>query len=161
MKKKYFLILPLILIIFTAACTGYKPIFNTSSLMLEIKKHTIEGDQKLGEIMYLKLSNLLKSRSKESKKNKKLFIDISKNKEQTVKDKSGKILEYKITLNTIVIVKNYETNNLIFSKNFSNSLNYKVQSEYSESISVENKTIDNLINQTYQELLVTLIQNIN
>tara|TARA_B100001123_G_C14926309_1_gene873862 strand:- start:280 stop:765 length:486 start_codon:yes stop_codon:yes gene_type:complete len=161
MKKKYFLILPLILIIFTAACTGYKPIFNTSSLMLEIKKHTIEGDQKLGEIMYLKLSNLLKSRSKESKKNINLFIDISKNKEQTVKDKSGKILEYKITLNTIVIVKNYETNNLIFSKNFSNSLNYKVQSEYSESISVENKTIDNLINQTYQELLVTLIQNIN
>ena len=61
MKKKYFLILPLILIIFTAACTGYKPIFNTSSLMLEIKKHTIEGDQKLGEIMYLKLSNLLKA----------------------------------------------------------------------------------------------------
>ena len=161
MKKKYFLILPLILIIFTAACTGYKPIFNTSSLMLEIKKHTIEGDQKLGEIMYLKLSNLLKSRSKESKKNIDLFINISKNKESTIKDKSGKILEYKITLNTIVIVKNYETNNLIFSKNFSNSLNYKVQSEYSESISVENKTIDNLINQTYQELLVTLIQNIN
>jgi len=161
MKKKYSLILLLILMVFTSECTGYKPIFNSSSLMIEIKNYTIEGDQKLGERMYLKLSNLLKSNNKESKKNIDLLIKVSKNKESTIKDKSGKILEYKITLNTIVIVKNYETNNQIFSKNFSNSLNYKMQNEYSESISTENKTIENLIDQTYQELLVTLIQNIN
>ena len=161
MKKKYSLILLLILMVFTSECTGYKPIFNSSSLMIEIKNYTIEGDQKLGERMYLKLSNLLKSNNKESKKNIDLLIKVSKNKESTIKDKSGKILEYKITLNTIVIVKNYETNNQIFSKNFSNSLNYKMQNEYSESISTENKIIENLIDQTYQELLVTLIQNIN
>ena len=161
MKKKYFLILSLILIVFINGCAGYKPIFNSSSLMMEIKNHSIEGDKKLGERMYLKLSNLLRSGTKESKKNIDLFINISKNKESTIKDKSGKILEYKITLNTIVIVKNYETSNKIFSKNFSNSLSYKVQNEYSESMSAENKIIENLVDQTYQELLVTLIQNIN
>ena len=161
MKKKYLIILPFILIIFTSNCTGYKPIFNTSSLMLEIKNYTIEGDQNLGKRMYVKLSNLLKSQGKENKKAIDLLINITKNKESTIKNKSGKILEYKITLNTILNVKNFETENLIFNKNFSNSLSYKVQNQYSETVAAENKAIEDLINQTYQELLVTLIQNIN
>ena len=161
MKKKYLIILPFILIIFTSNCTGYKPIFNTSSLMLEIKNYTIEGDQNLGKRMYNKLSNLLKSQDKENKKAIDLIINITKNKESTIKNKSGKILEYKITLNTILNVKNFETENLIFNKNFSNSLSYKVQNQYSETVAGENKAIEDLINQTYQELLVTLIQNIN
>ena len=161
MKKKYLLILSLILMFFMSACTGYKPIFNSSSLMLEIKSHTIEGDKNLGERMYLKLSNLFKTKNKESKKNINLLIDISKNKVSNAKDKSGKILEYKISLNTSIKVEDHDTGNLIFGKSFSKSLNYKTQSEYSKSISEENKTIDNLINQTYQEFLITLIQNIN
>jgi len=161
MKNKYFLIISFTLIIFTSACTGYKPIFNSSSLMLEIKNHTIEGDKKLGERMYLKLSNLFKSKNEVGKKNIELSINISKNKTSSAKDKAGKILEYKISLNTIINVKNYDTGKKIFVKNFSNSLNYKVQSEYSKSISAENKIVDNLINQTYQEFLITLIKSIN
>ena len=161
MKKRYYLILLSILIVLISGCTGYKPLFNSSSLMIEIKDHTIEGNQNLGKRVYLKLENLLKSRSKENRKNIDLSIDVSKNKEPTVKDKSGKIIEYKITLNTILIVKNYENGNLIFNKNLSNSSSYKVGDQYSESVNMENKTIDNLINQTYQELLVTLIKNIN
>ena len=160
MKKKYFLILPFILIIFINGCTGYKPIFNSSSLMLEIKNYTIEGDQNLGERMYIKLSNLLKSQSKKNKKNIDLLIDITKNQESTIKNRSGKILEYKITLNTILNVKSYETGSLILNKKFSNSLTYKVQDQYSKTVAAKNKAIDNLISQTYQELLVTLIQNI-
>ena len=161
MKKKYLFFLPFILIFFTSACTGYKPIFNSSSLMIEIKDHKINGNKKLGERMYQKLSNLLKSKNKEGKKNIDLFIDISTNKESSAKDKSGKILEYRITLNTYIKVKNYDTENLIFDKNFSNSLSYKTQSEYSQSISSEDKIVDDLIEQTYQEFLITLIQNIN
>ena len=160
MKKRYFLILSLILIFFISGCTGYKPLFNSSSLMMEIKNYTIEGDKESGERIYLKLANLLKSSNKENKKKIDLFLATSKSKEPTIKDKSGKIIEYKITLNTILSVKNYETGSLIFSKNFTNSLSYKVQDQYSESVTTENKAVDNLINQTYQELLVTLIQNI-
>ena len=116
MKKKYFVILPIILIIFTGGCTGYKPIFNSSSLMIEIKNYSIKGDQSLGKRMYMKLSNLLKSKGKENKKCIDLEINITKNKESTIKNKSGKVLEYKIILNTNLIVKNYETENLIFNK---------------------------------------------
>ena len=161
MKKIYSLILSLFLIIFINGCAGYKPLFNSSSLMINIKKHTIEGDQDLGKRIYLKLENLLKSKNKKDKKNINLFLDISKNKQPTIKDKSGKITEYKITLNTIIIVKKYETEKLILNKNISNSINYRVQDQYSQSMIKENKAIEDLINQTYQEVLVILIQNIS
>ena len=161
MKKIYSLILSLFLIIFINGCAGYKPLFNSSSLMINIKKHTIEGDQDLGKRIYLKLENLLKSKNKKDKKNINLFLDISKNKQPTIKDKSGKIVEYKITLNTIIIVKKYETEKLILNKNISNSINYTVQDQYSQSMIKENKAIEDLINQTYQEVLVILIQNIS
>ena len=161
MKKIYSLILSLFLIIFINGCAGYKPLFNSSSLMINIKKHTIEGDQDLGKRIYLKLENLLKSKNKKDKKNINLILDISKNKQPTIKDKSGKIVEYKITLNTIIIVKKYETEKLILNKNISNSTNYRVQDQYSQSMIKENKAIEDLINQTYQEVLVILIQNIS
>jgi hypothetical protein len=161
MKKNYSLILSLFLIIFINGCAGYKPLFNSSSLMINIKNHTIEGDQDLGKRIYLKLENLLKSKNKKDKKNINLFLDISKNKQPTIKDKSGKITEYKITLNTIIIVKKYETEKLILNKNISNSINYRVQDQYSQSMIKENKAIEDLINQTYQEVLVILIQNIS
>jgi len=161
MKKIYSLILSLFLIIFINGCAGYQPLFNSSSLMINIKKHTIEGDQDLGKRIYLKLENLLKSKNKKDKKNINLFLDISKNKQPTIKDKSGKITEYKITLNTIIIVKKYETEKLILNKNISNSINYTVQDQYSQSMIKENKAIEDLINQTYQEVLVILIQNIS
>jgi len=161
MKKIYSLILSLFLIIFINGCAGYQPLFNSSSLMINIKNHTIEGDQDLGKRIYLKLENLLKSKNKKDKKNINLILDISKNKQPTIKDKSGKIVEYKITLNTIIIVKKYETEKLILNKNISNSINYTVQDQYSQSMIKENKAIEDLINQTYQEVLVILIQNIS
>ena len=161
MKKIYSLILSLFLIIFINGCAGYKPLFNSSSLMINIKNHTIEGDQDLGKRIYLKLENLLKSKSKKDKKNINLFIDISKDIQPTIKDKSGKIIEYKITLNTNVIAKKYETEKLILNKNISNSISYKAQDRYSQTVNKENKALENLINQTYQELLITMIQNIN
>jgi hypothetical protein len=161
MKKIYSLILSLFLIIFINSCAGYKPLFNSSSLMINIKNHTIEGDQDLGKRIYLKLENLLKSKSKKGKKNIILFIDISKDIQPTIKDKSGKIVEYKITLNTSIIVKRYETEKLILNKNISHSISYKAQDQYSQTENKEKKALEDLINQTYQELLITMIQNIN
>ena len=161
MKKKYFTISLFILIIFINGCAGYQTIFNSTSLMLEIKNYEIEGDKKLGKRMYMKLSNSLKTQSEGNKKKIDLLIDMTKKMEDTIKSQSGKILEQKITLNTILNVKNYETGNLILNKTYTNSLSYKIQDQYSETINAKNKAIDNLINQTYQEFLITLIQNIN
>ena len=71
-----------------------------------------------------------------------------------------KILEYNINLNTQVIVKDYLTNDELLNHNFTSSLSYKVQDQYSETKKFENISIDNLINKTYQDLLIKLTENI-
>ena len=40
------------------------------------------------------------------------------------------------------------------------SISYKVQDEHSETIKLENKTIEDLINKIYQNLLIELSQSI-
>ena len=77
-----------------------------------------------------------------------------------MKNSAGKILEYKINLNTAVKAKNYLTTDKILDSQFALSSSYKVQDQYSDTIKFENKSTENLINQTYQELLIKLSENI-
>ena len=143
------------------ACADYKPIFGSTNLQFEIADYSVEGDKKLGNKIYSKLYNLSKS-NKNQKETTSVVINIKvlKEKNSTSKDATGKILEYKINLNTKVIVKNYLTNDTLLDKNFISSSSYKVQDQYSETIKLENKVIENLINRTYQELLIKLSENI-
>ena len=89
-----------------------------------------------------------------------LLIDTSLNKNETSKDSSGKILEYKVTLNTKIEINDYLTDDQILNQNFISSLNYKSQNEYSDTIKLENESIDSIINNTYEELLIKFSQNI-
>ena len=143
------------------ACADYKPIFSSTSLQFEIADYSVEGDKKLGNKIYSKLYNLSKS-YKNQKETTSVVINIKilKEKNSTSKDATGKILEYKINLNTKVIVKNYLTNNTLLDKNFISYSSYKVQDRYSDTIKIENQVIENLINRTYQELLIKLSENI-
>ena len=143
------------------ACADYKPIFGSTNLQFEIADYSVEGDKKLGNKIYSKLYNLSKS-NKNQKEITSVVINIKvlKEKNSTSKDATGKILEYKINLKTKVIVKNYLTNDELLNKNFISSSSYKVQDQYSETIKLENKIIENLINITYQELLIKLSENI-
>ena len=142
------------------ACADYKPIFGSANLQFEIADYSVEGDKKLGNKIYSKLYNLSKS-NKNQKEITSVVINIKvlKEKNSTSKDATGKILEYKINLNTKVIVKNYLTNDTLLDKNFISSSSYKVQDQYSETIKLENKIIENLINKTYQELLIKMSEN--
>ena len=161
MKKITSIIVLFILFICINSCAGYKPIFGSSNLQFEIADYSVEGDRKLGNKIYSKLYNLSKS-NKNQKETTSVVINIKviKEKNPTSKDTTGKILEYKINLNTKVIVKNYLTNDKLLDKNFISSSSYKVQDQYSETIKLENKVIENLINTTYQELLIKLSENI-
>ena len=89
-----------------------------------------------------------------------MTINVEKNKTATVKDSTGKTSEYKITLNTEVKVIDFLNNNKLLENTFVTSTNYKVQSQYSDTINLENKTIENLINKTYEELVIRLAQTI-
>ena len=161
MKKITSIIVLFILSICINSCAGYKPIFGSSNLQFEITGYSIGGDKKLGNQIYSKLYNFSKS-NKNQENITKIFIiiNVSKEKNATVKNSAGKILEYKINLNTAVKAKNYLTNDKILDSQFTLSSSYKVQDQYSDTLKFENKSTENLINQTYQELLIKLSENI-
>ena len=161
MKKIFYLISLFVLLIFISGCGGYKPIFGSSELKFKIADYSIEGEKTLGKKIYYKLNNLSKSlKDNQDIKNIYFSIKVSKEKNATVKNSTGKILEYRISLKTEIQVKDFTSNNGILNKTFNYSSTYKVQDQHSETIKLENKSIETIINKIYQELLINLSQNI-
>jgi len=161
MKKILYLLISFIILINIGACAGYEPIFGSSNLEFKIADYSISGDKKLGNQIYSKLYNLSRSTKKTSEtKNIYLLINVSKDKNATAKDSAGKILGYKINLSTTITIKDVMTGNEILNENFSFSSVYKAQDQYSETIKLENQTTQNLINNTYQDLLIKLSANL-
>ena len=161
MKKVIYPIFLFILLLFINGCAGYKPIFGSTNLQFEIADYSIQGNKILGNKIYSKLYSLSKSKKDDQNlRNVDLIIKVSKDKNATIKDRAGKILEYKITLNTDIKVTDFLTKDKILDQIFISSLTYKVQNKYSDTVNLENKSIENLLNKTYQELVIKLAQNI-
>ena len=159
--KKIFNITFLILIFISInERTGYKPIFGASNLKFQIEEYEVRGNKVLGNKLYSKLHSLSKSsKNKNDVRSFNILIDVSQTKNPTTKDSSGKILEYKIDLAVKIEIIDFITDDIILKKDFNSSLNYKVQSQYSNTLKLENQTIEDLINKTYQEILVNLSKN--
>ena len=161
MKKTIYLIISFIFLTYINACSGYKPIFGSSNLQFEIADHSIKGNKKLGNQIYSKLYNLSNSnKNNPDSQSIHIVIEATKDKIPTVKNSAGKILEYRINLNSNIVVKNYLTNDEILIHNFNSFSSYKVQDQYSETIKLENKATDNLVDETYQDLLIKLSESL-
>ena len=161
MKKILYLLISIIILINIGACAGYKPIFGSSNLEFKIAEYSISGDKKLGNKIYSKLYDLSRSNKKTLEtKNIYLLIDVSKDKKATAKDSAGKILGYKINLSTTITIKDVMTGNEILHENFSVSSVFKAQDQYSETIKLENRTTQNLINNIYQDFLIKFSANL-
>ena len=161
MKKIFYLLTTFVLLIYIESCTGYKPIFGSSNLEFTITDYSILGDKKLGNQIYSKLYGLSQSTKNTSEiKNIYVSINTSQNKNATTKSSSGKILGYRINLSTIITIKDSMTENEILNDTFSFSSTYKVQDQFSETIKLENQIIKNLIEKTYQNLLIKLSKNL-
>ena len=161
MKKINYLILSYVLLICISSCSGYKPIFGSQNIEFKIIDYSIEGDKALGKNIYSKLYNSFKSNKNDPTiKSVSIFVKSSKDKKATSKNSAGKILEYRINLNSNIVVKNYLTNEEILTHNFTSFSSYKVQDQYSETINLENKATENLIDKTYQDLLMKLSESL-
>ena len=161
MKKIFYSIFILAVFILINQCAGYKPIFSTTNLQFKIAEHEIKGNKLLGNKLYSRLHILSKSKNNEQNiRNITLILNVKKTKSATSKDSSGKILEYKINLNTQVIVNNYLNDDQLLNHNFDYTSSYKVQDQYFDTIKYENKTQDDMINKTYQDLLIKLSEKI-
>ena len=161
MRKKLYFFIVFFLILSISACTGYKPIFSSSNTKFKITDYEIAGNKNLGNQIYLKLYNLTQAtEDTPNTKNIYVSIEVSKVKKAAVKNSAGKILSYKISLSTKINVRDDVSNNQILNETIVLSSSYTVQDQYSETIKLENKSIENLINETYQAFLVKLIENI-
>ena len=160
MKKILFPLVSLLFFLIIAACSGYKPIFETSNLKFKIADYSITGDKKLGNQIYSRLYSLSKSNENSPEAiNVFILIQSSKNKNATAKNTAGKILGYRINLLTQVIAKDLSTGDEILNETFSYTLAYKTQDEFFETKKLENQSIENLINSTYQDLLIKLTES--
>ena len=159
MKKIINLTLLFILLVCISACAGYKPIFS-SNLNFQIADYSIQGDKKLGRQIYEKIF-----RTSNSNKNKPesqsivVFINSKKEKEATAKSDTGKILEYRISLNSHIVIKDYLNNDQILNQNFDYTSSYKVQDQHSETVKLENQIVKNLLNNTYQDLIIKMSES--
>ena len=156
MKKITFFIISIVFLSFATGCAGYKPIY-TTDLQFEIADYSLKTNKKLGRKIYSKLYNLSKSSEKNSNiRSINIIIDTTKNKDAAAKDKTGKVLEYKVSLTVNIIIKDYLTDDEILNKNFAYSSVYTVQNQFSETKKLENKAVENLINKIHQNLLVNM-----
>jgi hypothetical protein len=69
-------------------------------------------------------------------------------------------LEYKITIKTKIITTDFITDEKILNQTFISSLTYKVQDQHSDTVKLENKSVENLTNKIFQEILIKLSHNI-
>ena len=161
MKKNTFTILLIVLLIFINGCSGYKPIFSSTNLEFDIANYSLEDDKTLGEKIYLRLKRASKlNKNNENVRKIDILIKASQNKKATAKDSSGKILQYKIYLNIDVKIKDYLTEDEILNETYSSSFTYKIQNQYSDTLKLEERSINQLVDKTYQQILIKLSENI-
>tara|TARA_Y100000590_G_scaffold390982_1_gene467227 strand:+ start:6398 stop:6889 length:492 start_codon:yes stop_codon:yes gene_type:complete len=160
MKKINFLIILTIFLSFINNCSGYKPIFSSSNYNFSISDHSISGNKKIGNQIYSKLYSIVKLNNKDETSQKiEISINVSKEKTATIKNSAGKVLEYRINLNSEIVVKDYFSNAEILNQNFDYDSSFKVQDQHSETIKLENQIIENLVDKTYQDLLIRISES--
>ena len=162
MKKKLLIVASFFIFICLNACTGYKPIYSSSNVHFTIADYSIKGDKKLGNQIYSKLLNISRyNKDNPTAQSIKISIETSKEKIATVKNTAGKIIEYKINLNAFINVEDYLTDKSLLNQNLNYSSSYKVQKLNSETVILEKKTTENLVNQIYENLLIRITENIS
>ena len=157
MKKLTFLIISGILFLYVSACAGYTPIYSSSQFNFIIENHSIKGEERLANLIYRKLYNVsLSNKDNLNAQSISLSVLTTKEKKPTIKNSAGKILEYEINLKSNIVINDFYTDEIIINQNFNYYISYKVQDEHSETIKLENKNIENLIDKTYQDALIKI-----
>ncbi len=161
MKKISYILMSLILLINVFACTGYKPIFASAKIEFNIGSHKIEGNKLLGNKIFSDIKNLSKNKSGGgNSRSLDFLISVSKEKKPTSKNSAGKVLEYKIAINTKIIVTESLTEVKILEENYNQSVTYKIQEQYSDTVKVEKRATNDLLRKVYQNLLIKLSEKI-
>ena len=154
MKKNIKIIYLIFLLNLAYSCVGYEPTFKSSTLNFKIEEYKIEGDKNTAEKIY---SSLKRAGTYKSNNNDAILIDFfiktSKTNIATIKDSAGKTKEYKIILKAKIKISDYLSNNILINETFETSSSYKVQDNYSDTVLLENKSIENLTDTMFINIL--------
>jgi hypothetical protein len=146
--KNYKIILLFALTLFMLSC-GFKPINKINNQLIHIQNLNVTGEQK---VSYLLKNNILliSNSASENKYNADLTIDKQKN--SKIKNKSGKITRYNLSLSVNIKLTNIEDETLI-QKTFLKSVDYDVAEIHSDTIRNENNAIKSATQQISNDII--------
>ena len=145
-KKIYKILFSLLIFIFIQSC-GYQPLLTEKNKKFSIDSFEISGDRKLGQML---ANNFIKL--EDSENNLMCKIEISKERLQSNKDRSGKILEYTLNVNLDLEVIPILSTNSILKKSYSEKRSYKASNLYSDTISREKKISQDLVKSIAEQI---------
>ena len=144
-KKNLLLIL---FLVFLSEC-NYKPLFDKNQVgQMSFSNIEVSGDKRTAQILINKLAI---NRDKTGKFT--LNVDAEKNVRVSNKSASAKILEYQITLNYMIEIKENMNNRVVYSKKIENTQNFKPSNNYSDTINNEKKIIENISSLIAKQIL--------
>jgi hypothetical protein len=128
---------------------GFKPINKINNQLIHIQNLNVTGEQK---VSYLLKNNILliSNSASENKYNADLTID--KQKSSKIKNKSGKITRYNLSLSVNVKLTNIEDETLI-QKTFLKSVDYDVAEIHLDTIRNENNAIKSATQQISNDII--------
>ena len=137
---------------FLSSC-GYQSLLNENSKKISIKSFNIEGNKKLAQILK---NNLVSSKSRDKSNNLTLNINARKNRSIIHKDSTGKIIEYNLKISFDLTATESVSQKKVLSKTFTLDRNYKASNLYIDTINIEKKIINELIESIATQILTTL-----
>lgn len=142
----------LILFVFTFSGCGFKSASQVSKEKFTIAEVVVSGEKKTGN----KIKNeIMLSSGKNSVNLLFLKMNVEKIKQIKERDEKNKITKYQTTLAIDISIQNNKDRN---KKNYSisNSLDYIVEKNYSDTLKNEKNAIDNLVSKTAKDIYTNL-----
>ena len=159
-NKKLKIILLFLSIILISEC-GYAPIYSAKDINFYIQDSILSGDKEIAQDIIDRVTRFeRKEKVKENTKKIILEIDVERNKSDAVKDKTGKIVTYKMEIIVNIKAKILDSENYFYSERLINSLNYDKQSQISETINLEKSVIRNIISKLSNDIILRINQSI-
>ncbi len=139
----------LLFVMFLTIGCGFKVLNEAQSNNFLIKDISVSGDKRIN----FKIKNNLLTYSKEDSQNE-ILININTSKEKNTKEKNIKneITKYQINLRVELIIKLLNTGEEI-TLSISNNGDYLVAGSYATTLDNEKKLINNLIENTSEEII--------
>ena len=146
LKNKKVILIILSSILFFSC--GFKPLKQQENQTIYLQEINIAGDQKISNILR---NNILLISNSNSKNKYIANIKIDKQKNSKIKDKTGKVIRYTLSLNVNLSLKNIDQNSDI-QKKFQRNIDYDIGFTHSETIDNENNSTKNITQQISNDI---------